>query len=75
MGNFVETATNVFKKDDEKPITIEQDAASGAEEPLNVNEFEVTEEHIRSNPLLGLPSDILQLIVNEIDPDLTGLAR
>ena len=77
MGNLIEAASNVFNQNNQT----ETDAiATDPKQKLNniedqFDEFIVTEEHILNNPLLELPSEILQLIVTEIDPDLTELAR
>eukprot|EP00029_Vermamoeba_vermiformis_P008100 TRINITY_DN3696_c0_g1_i2.p1 TRINITY_DN3696_c0_g1~~TRINITY_DN3696_c0_g1_i2.p1 ORF type:complete len:465 (-),score=50.90 TRINITY_DN3696_c0_g1_i2:681-2075(-) len=75
MGNIIEAAGNVFKNKNYENQTNVEDHEDIKSEEEEFNEFVVTDEQIQSNPLLGLPSDILQIIVNEIDPDLTELAR
>lgn len=75
MGNAIEAATNAFKKHGDEDNNNAEHGDYATEPSEEPNEFEVTEELIQQNPLLALPSDILQIIVNEIDPDLTELAR
>ncbi len=77
MGNLIEAASNVFNQNNQTAteiITTNHDALDNNNEE-QFDEFNITEEHIQYNPILALPSDILQLIVNELNPDLAELAR